>query len=243
MSPEHFGRRSWQRAQFQQFLFRFLRHVVLVKEKDFKRCLLSWWVEGAIKQNRSHPLLMGRNSAAYFFTSKEKTHLTIFFASFHAGFTLDHPCITWNISCQYTRQAVPSTSFFGGYLVGNFDPQVSRICCQNLFILFQVQLRTLLSATSSISDSSFDVLNLYLYYWSFLQLDHGYIMFHPYVWWQDLPACLFQLSATESASAVSGVPLLTMSSSVSLGTLGPQTPFQKEYWVLIIVGYSASMIF
>jgi len=28
---------------------------------------------------------------------------------------------------------------------------------------------------------------------------------------EDLPACLFQLSATESASAVSGVPLLTMS--------------------------------
>ena len=33
---------------------------------------------------------MGRNSAAYFITSKEKTHLTNSFASFHAGFTVDH---------------------------------------------------------------------------------------------------------------------------------------------------------
>jgi len=58
---------------------------------------------------------------------------------------------------------------------------------------------------------------------------------------QDLPACLFQLSATESASAVSGVPLLTMSSSVSLGTLGPQTPFQKE-WDILRVWYSSIIL-
>ena len=77
----------------------------------------------------------------------------------------------------------------------------------------------------------------------FCSKKHGYIMFHPYDGsvksWpksQDLPACLFQLSATESASAVSGVPLLTMSSSVSLGTLGPQTPFQKE-WDILRVWY------
>ena len=132
--------------------------------------------------------------------------------------------------------------FFLGLPRGQFRSVSLQDLLSELIHLIPGTIEILLSATSSISVSSFDFIKPLLLI-IFAAKKHGYIMFHPYDGsvksWpksQDLPPCLFQLSATESASAVSGVPLLTMSSSVSLGTLGPQTPFQKE-WDILRVWY------